>query len=324
MFSIYRLFGRVFPGNLKKNIVKLLEYSNITVEVNKFLGFQLTFSMLLSLVISVYMLWLFGYSFLLTILVSFIATQAFVYTWLMLSADKKGKFTESILPDVLQLMSSNLKAGATIDRALFMSARPEFGPFKKELDRVGKEVATGKDIKKALLDLSARIKSEKLQKTAFIIISGLRSGGNLAPLLERTAEDLRDQQIMDKKIRSNIGMYTIFIFIAIGLASPFLFGLSSVVVEILTKTFSTVSMPRVTNMPLGISKVGIDPVFVKNFSLVFISTSCILGSLVLGLVSNGKAKEGAKYIIPLIAVALVIFFVIRKLLIASLGGLFGF
>lgn len=324
MFSLYRLFGRIYPKNIKKNIVRLLEYSNIDVEINRFLGFQLSFSALLSAAVAVYVLLLFRHNFWIVLPVSFVCTQAFVYMWLVLSADNKGKFTESILPDVLQLMSSNLRAGVTIEKALFMAARPEFGPFKKELDRVGKEVAVGKDLIKALMDLSSRIKSEKLQKTAFLIISGIKSGGELAPLLERTAEDLRDQEIMGKKIRANIGMYKIFIFIAIGLASPFLFGLSNVVVEVLTRTFSTVNMPQTGGVPLALSKVNISTDFIKTFSVVFISTSCVLGSLVLGLVSRGKAKEGAKYIIPLIILAAAIFFATTKFLITSLGGLFGF
>lgn len=323
MFSIYRLFARVFPRNIKKNFVKLLEYSNIDVEINRFLGFQLSFSILLSAAVSVYLLWLFNYKFWIVLLISFILTQAFVYMWLVLSADKKGKFTESVLPDVLQLMSSNLKAGVTIDKALFMAARPEFGPFKKELDKVGKEVATGKELTKALKDLSLRIRSEKLEKTIYLIINGIKAGGGLAKLLERTAEDLRDQDIMGKKIRASIGMYRIFIFIAICIASPFLFSLSSVVVEILTKTFSTVTMPQTSAVPLALTEVRITTDFIKTFSLIFISTSCILGSLVLGMVSKGKAKEGARYIIPLIVIAFVIFFVIRKFLISALGGLFG-
>ncbi|MFO8016004.1 MAG: type II secretion system F family protein [Candidatus Woesearchaeota archaeon] len=323
MFSIYRLFGKIFPLRIKKRIKKLLDYSNIDVEINRFLGFQLLFSGLFSLLLAVYLLLLAGYNFWIVLAVSFMAVQAFIYLWLGLSADKKGKFTESILPDVLQLMSSNLKAGVTIDKALFMAARPEFGPFKEELDRVGKEITIGKDLKKALLDLSARIRSEKLEKTIYIILSGLRSGGDLAPLLEKTAQDLRDQEIMDKKTRANISMYRIFIFIAIGLASPFLFGLSSVVVEVLTKMFSQVSMPNTSGTPLSISNISMSVDFIKSFSMLFISMSCILGSLVLGQVGQGKAKEGAKYMLPLILLSFAVFFAVRKLLLTSLGGLFG-
>ncbi|MCX6707911.1 MAG: type II secretion system F family protein, partial [Candidatus Woesearchaeota archaeon] len=208
--------------------------------------------------------------------------------------------------------------------ALFMAARPEFGPFKKELDRVGREVAVGKDLIKSLNDLTSRIKSAKLEKTIYLIISGIKSGGNLAPLLDKAAQDLRDQEIIDKKIRASIGMYRIFIFIGIGVAAPFLFALSSIVVEVLTKSFAGMETSASTGMPIALGGISMPIDFVKTFSLVFISTSCILGSLVLGLVSKGKAKEGVKYMIPLIFLAVAIFFITRILMSNALGGLFGF
>ncbi|HLC98881.1 MAG TPA: type II secretion system F family protein [Candidatus Nanoarchaeia archaeon] len=323
MFSIYRLFARIFPRNIKKDTIKLLEYSNIDVEINRFLGFQLTFSLLLSAAVAVYLLLFFNYSFWIVLAASFASMQTFIYLYLVFSAEKKGSFTDSILPDALQLMASNLRTGITIEKALFMAARPEFGPFKKELDRVGKEIAMGKDITMALRDLSSRIKSEKLEKTIYLIISGIKSGGELAQLLERTAQDLRDQEIMDKKIRASIGMYKIFIFIAIGFAAPFLFSLSSMVVEILSKTFSEISIPKGGAIPLSLSSVSISIDFIKIFSLVFIITSCILGSLVLGLISKGRKKDGAKYIIPLVILSVAIFFVIRFAMTMLLGGVFG-
>lgn len=324
MFSVYRLFARIFPRNIKESIRKLLEYSNIEVDVNRFMGFQLLFSFLLSVIVAFYA-WIFlKYSIWIVFGVFFVSTQAFVYMWLLLSADKKGRFIESVLPDALQLMSSNLRTGVTIDKALFMAARPEFGPFKKELDRVGKEVAVGKDLVKSLKDLSLRIKSAKLEKTVYLIVSGIRSGGDLAPLLEKTAQDLRNQEIMDKKIRASIDMYKIFIFIAIGLAAPFLFALSSIVVEVLTKSFAGVEMPKSTIMPIAFGGMSMSIGFVKTFSLVFISTNCILGSLVLGLISKGKAKEGAKYIIPLIFLSVGVFFAVRILMSGAMAGLFGF
>ncbi|MFC1755495.1 type II secretion system F family protein, partial [Thermoproteota archaeon] len=275
MFSIYRLFAKIFPRNLKKQIVRLLEYSHIDVDVNRFLGFQLIFSALLSAAVGVYLLLFLDYNFFMITIGFFVFSQIFIYMLLVLSADKKAKFIESILPDVLQLMSSNLRTGVTIEKALFLSARPEFGPFKKELDKVGKEIAVGKDVNKALKDLGTRVKSDKLEKAVYLIINGIKSGGKIAQLLERIAQGLRDQEILDKKIRANISMYRIFITIAIGFAAPFLFGLSTVVVEIITKTFSGVDISQTESMPLSMANVGVSVDFIVLFSIVFILTSVI-------------------------------------------------
>ena len=112
-------------------------------------------------------------------------------------------------------MASNLKSGLTVDRALLMSARPEFGPFEEELNIVGKEITIGKELDVALTNMTKRIKSDKLEKTIALIVSGLRSGGRLSSLLEQTAENLRRQKLVEDKVRSNVLMYLIFIFVAI-------------------------------------------------------------------------------------------------------------
>ena len=77
------------------------------------------------------------------------------------------------MPDALHLISSNLRSGLTIDQALILSARPEFGPLQKEIYKVGKDITLGVPIEKALTEFGSKIKSEKLQKTIQLIITGL-------------------------------------------------------------------------------------------------------------------------------------------------------
>ena len=142
----------------------------------------------------------------LVFIVAFAGFQITVYMWIGLNVDAKAKFVEKVLPDALQLMSSNLRAGLTPDRALLLSSRPEFGPLSEELNKVGREIAVGKEIDKALMKMTERIRSEKLTKTMLLIVSGLRSGGELASLLDQTARNLRAQEFVDQKIRSSIKM----------------------------------------------------------------------------------------------------------------------
>src|SRR3990167_8745149 len=116
----------------------------------------------------------------------------FVYEYLKeyFKTSARIKKIEDVFPDFLQLMASNLRAGMTIDRAMLLSARPEFAPLDSEILNVGKDITTGKSVESALLGMSKRIKSEKIDKTIFLIISGIRAGGNLAILLEQTASGL--------------------------------------------------------------------------------------------------------------------------------------
>ncbi len=235
------------------------------------------------------------------------------------------KKMEENFPDFLQLMASNLRAGMTVDRAMLLSARPEFEPLDKEILNVGKEIATGRSIEVALNDMSKRIGSEKIEKTIFLVISGLKSGGNLAILLEETSINMRERSFVEKKASSNVLMYVIFIFIAACIGAPLLFSLSSLLVETLTNVLSGLPEVETTSMtmPFTLSKVSISINFIKYFSLVFIIAINVLASLVLGLVNKGDERQGLKYIIPMLAIAITIFFAVRFLLSGFIASFFG-
>lgn len=236
------------------------------------------------------------------------------------------KKMEDNFPDFLQLMASNLRAGMTVDRAMILSARPEFDPLDKEILNVGKEIATGRSIEAALNEMSKRIGSEKIEKTIFLVISGLKSGGNLAILLEETSINMRERNFVEKKASSNVLMYVIFIFIAACVGAPVLFSLSSLLVETLTNVLSGLpSMETTTamSMPFTLSRVSISITFIKYFSLVFIIVTNILAALVLGLVNKGDEKQGLKYLVPMLAISISIFFVLRWLLSGFIASFFG-
>ncbi len=323
---VYRLISRIYPRKILEKYKKLLEYANIRTDVTKFLGFILVFGFLFGWVIAFPAARMFNWSLLITFVITFAAFEVFVYMWLALSIEAKAAFIETALPDALQLMSSNLRAGLTPEKALLLSARPEFGPLTAEINRVGKEIAVGKDIDEALLGVTKRVKSEKVSKTIMLIVSGIRAGGELASLLDHTARNLRDQDFVDQKIRSSVRMYVIFIFAAVGLGAPMLYALSSFLVEVLTKVLGSVEIPKTTtmSMPINITSVSIGADFVIKYVITALVITSILGSMALGLISKGEEKQGLKYAPILIAVTLTIFFLIRFFIKNMLSGLFAF
>tara|TARA_Y100000310_G_scaffold345658_1_gene467826 strand:- start:4357 stop:5319 length:963 start_codon:yes stop_codon:yes gene_type:complete len=237
----------------------------------------------------------------------------------------KIKKIENVFPDFIELVASNLNAGMTLDKSLLLSSRKEFAPLDKEILLLGKDIATGKDIASALKNMGIRIKSEKISKTINLIISGLKSGGNLSILLEEIAGNLRARDFIEKKAASNVLMYVIFIFVAVSMGAPLLFGLSTILVQILTEIITNLPTTTATqNLPFTISKVSISLNFVTYFSIAFIIMINICASLILGLVNKGDEKAGTKYIIPLLAMGLSVYLIIRIFLIGYFKGIFSF
>jgi len=277
------------------------QYNNKTIAISVFIA-------LLSL-IAFYLLELsLLYSFLV-----FFAFQLYFYFRISLKATARIKKMESFFPDVLSLMSSNLRAGMTIDKSFFLSAREEFAPLDKEILKTGKQIATGSDVIFSLKTMSDNIGSEKISKIVMLIISGLKSGGNIADLLEQTTANMREKEFIEKRAASSILMYVIFIFFAIGLGAPFLFALSTVLVEIVINLASRVpeAAGSQLNVPLTFSSINISPNLVIYFSVAFIIVTDLISSLVIGMVNKGDSKSGLKFFIPLTAFSLGIFFTVR-------------
>jgi len=238
-----------------------------------------------------------------------------------LKKSARVKKIENIFPDFLQLVSSNLRAGMTVDRAMLLSARPEFAPLDKEILQSGRDISTGKPVSFALKTLSKRINSEKIDKTLSIILSGIRAGGNLAILLEETSRSMRQRDFIEKKAASQVLMYTIFIFLAVSIFSPGLFSLSGVLVQTMTDLMGGVnpeSLPQ--NVPISFSSVNISVNFIHYFSILFIIVMDVLASLVLGLVGKGSEKEGLRYLPVMLILSLGIFFSLGKILSSVMAG----
>lgn len=324
---MYEFVQRLYPVKLKNGYQQLLTYCNIVMDVNRFLTVSMLISIIATVVLTLFTLIFFDVNFLILLAAWFILIQGIIYAWLVLTADSRARFVEELLPDALQLMASNLRAGLTVDRALLLSARPEFGHFKDELNYVGKQLATGKELGESLMELSSRIRSDKLKKTFQIIVSAMASGGELAELLVQTASNLRQQRLVEQRVRSSVLVYVIFIFSAIAFGAPMLFGLSSFLVEVISDIFSKVQLPpqdSAMNLPLSFTKVSVPPSFVNTYVIVSMLFTSIMGSLILGLIAKGKEKEGLKYLPILVIVTISLYFLVKLSIKALLGGLFQF
>lgn len=261
-----------------------------------------------------------GVGFIVGLIISFL-TFGFMLT---LKKAARIKKIESVFPDFLQLVSSNLRAGMTVDRAMLLSSRPEFAPLDKEILQTGKDISTGKPVEIALRSMSNRIGSEKIEKTLLIILSGIRAGGNLSILLEETSRNMRQKYFTEKKAASQVLMYVIFIFLAVSVFSPGLFSLSGIFVETMINLMGGItpeSLPQ--NLPVSFSTINISPSFIFYFSIIFIITMDIMASLVLGLVGKGDEKEGLRYLPVMLILSLSIFFIIGKVLSGVMANLMG-
>ncbi|MBU1623023.1 MAG: type II secretion system F family protein [Nanoarchaeota archaeon] len=326
MKQLLRTIAKIVPRKVRIKVRTNLDFTTIKANVDYLIGGVLVLSVLFGVLFGFLLSLFFNYPWWLFSSGSFVVLLGLAYVYLMLAIDKKAARIEESLPDALQLMASNLRAGMTPDKALLLSARPEFGILKDEIDLVGRKVAMGTSIGFALMEMTTRVKLKRLSRAVELINSGLDSGGSLAMLLEMTANNLQDQFLIDKKIKASITMYVIFIFSAAAVITPFLFGLSSFLIDILKNSLSQIEIPTgaSTMMPIKIAEIKISAEFLTGFIITFLSVNGLMASMLLGQIAKGKKRAGLSYFIPLILLAIPLFLLARYLIKSLIGGLFNF
>ena len=299
---MYKLMPRVYREKVKEMLV----FSGSKKTPEGFINYSFALSLTIGFVVSLFVINYFIYIW----AVVFIGVFSLFHGFLILAVDKRTKFVESILPDALQLMSANMKAGYIPSRAILLSARKEFGPLSDAIRNAGKEMMTGKSLQDGLMYIPKTIKSEILETTLKLIIRGTRAGGQLVALFEETAADIRRLESIKKDIKANIVMYGIFIGFASCLGAPVLYSLSMFLVNTISGLGAGVSIPQEFSSRMKMMSFGasISSEFLFMFSLMALIITSVFAGLIMGLIGTGKEKEGIKYIPVLLVVSLTVFF----------------
>ncbi len=326
----------LLPRNAREWIGKEIQYAGLDYDADKFTGFIFLIGILLAIVafmMSFYLIKL-GQA---NSIVAFVTTFAVIFAgaifWISNMADSRGSQVEKILPDALQLVSSNIKSGLTTERSLFVSARPEFGALSLALKKASKKIMVGERLERALLEISLNIKSKILERTMWLISEGIKNGGQISQLLVQLSSDLREENALKSEVNSNTAMYVMLIFFSAACGAPALFGISSFIVGVMTEQTANIGLdPEVmqgysTKNPalglIGIPTSNITESFIVLFSMVDLLVTSLFASLVLGVINSGTEKAGMKYFPPILIISLVLFFVTRVVVQISFGGLAG-
>jgi flagellar protein FlaJ len=240
---------------------------------------------------------------------------------LALKADNRTRFIEEMIPDFLRLLSSNIRSGFTIDKALLLSARPEFGQLEKEIRQAAKETISGESTENALRRLVKKFNSDSLKRSIDLLTEGILKGGNLPDLLDNLAEDLRQIKTLRKEVKAIVMMYVIFIFFAAGIGAPLLYSVSGFLVSSMGQIGGQMQeKPIPGNIPFVEFNIAqVDPGFLDFYAMLSILITSVFGSMLIGLVQEGKERAGIKFLPILLFLSLGIYFASKTLL----GSMFG-
>jgi tight adherence protein B len=109
------------------------------------------------------------------------------------------KFNEG-LPDMITTIVGSLRAGFSFPQALKTVSEESESPIKDEIQHVLREMQYGNSIEDALNDLVDRMSSEDLELMVQAILIQRQVGGNLATVLDKIVQTIRDRTKIHRQI----------------------------------------------------------------------------------------------------------------------------
>ncbi|MBO8157823.1 MAG: type II secretion system F family protein [Bacillaceae bacterium] len=109
------------------------------------------------------------------------------------------KFNEG-LADMITVLIGSLRAGFSLPQSLQTVVEESPSPIREEIDMVLKEMQYGRSIEDALHGLNERMHSQDLDLMIQAILIQRQVGGNLATILEKIVQTIRDRTKIQRQI----------------------------------------------------------------------------------------------------------------------------
>jgi pilus assembly protein TadC len=313
---MYKRIQNILPKSYSGHVKKMMIYSGLKINYQEWIGFFFLYSIGLAFTAG-FVIHVIYYNYLISGLLAlgvFISMHLMSELLLSLSSYSRTKFIESILPEFLSLLSSNVKSGLTVDQAFLMSIRDEFGGFKEDISEASKDTLMGKSFGEAMISMNSKMDSKLFFKTTNLIVEGINSGGNLSSLIDNVVEDMREMALLRREIKAGVTMYALILIIATCIGAPALFGVALYEVETL-QSFVSIIPAESGNVytGIGISSNPLDINILRIVILLSLIINNIFGALMIGLLQSEKAKEGVRIIPIFLLVTLTIFFLVNYL-----------
>lgn len=222
-----------------------------------------------------------------------------IYTYLDIIIYNRTKKIDDVFDDFLSFVSENLKGGMSLDRALWEAIKPEFGVLSKEIQIVSKKVATGEDVEQALREFTDKYDSSMTRRAFDLIIEGVRGGGEMAPLIDKVVDNIKETKLLKADIVATNTTYVIFITFIVIVISPALFALSQqllVVLQTLTGKIGAGVTKSAVSLPISFGHLTLTVDEFVLFARVSVSVVAVFSSLILSEITRGNIKGGLKYV----------------------------
>lgn len=322
----------LFPNRAVKAIEELLVQGGYReTQPRVILGLSAIVSLVIAILFSIVLPYLVDVDNVVLVFLSFaafLASEVIFYAYLLIHAENRAHLVESLLPDMLQIISANIRAGMTLENAIWSASKPEFGPLRDEINRMSADVFSGKPVSLTLSQMSKRVRSEALDRSIKLISEGIALGGEMANLLDEVANGIRSTQGLQKEINNTTMTYMIFIVFTSAVIAPVLFAISvyyselnqNIFKEKISKSGTKISGFGGISLGKKASPDDITPGDFKLFAMACITITTFCAGLIIAVIRKGKVTQGLTISPFLMVLGLIVYLASYSAASAFLGG----
>lgn len=235
-FGKLRLFNRMGKG-----MDKQLEESDIPLSGGEFMALALASTFISALLF---------FSLTVNLLAALAAGAVTLFIPFFLVKRSRQKRLTSFnaqICDALSIMSNSLRAGFSFMQSMDMVRKEMPDPISKEFSRSFREINLGASTERALQNLSKRVNSDDLDLMITAVLIQRQVGGNLAEVLDKIAETIRERVRIQGEIKT---------LTAQGRLSGTIIGLLPVVLGLFMAIVNPTYVVELITHPLGRVMLG--------------------------------------------------------------------
>lgn len=238
----------LLSGNLAATWTRDLERAGLTLNAKEYLVIRVLLSVLacgaIAIASPIPLLAILG------IPLGFFATGF----WLKRRKSKRLHKMEAQLVELLQMLSSGLRAGFGLIQALEAAGEQSQAPLAVEVRRTLRDTAMGASVEQALTSLNDRVGSPDFDIVITAILIQRAVGGNLAEILDNVAHTMRERERIRGEIRTLTSQQRMTGFVIGGIPIGLLL-IFSVISPSFTALLFTDSMGRMMLAAAAVSEI---------------------------------------------------------------------
>jgi flagellar protein FlaJ len=211
---------------------------------------------------------------------------------------------EAKFPDFLRDTASSRQAGLTLEKAIRVAGRSEYGALDPEVDKMADQLSWNVNFEEALRRFAARVDTPLVRRAVVLIDEADHAGGDVTSILMAAARDAREVKNLEEERRTNMSLYTVVIYVAflvfLGVTAAMF---ATFIPQIVEASDSIGGGGGLTGISVGGTSVDA----YRNFYLTVAFVQAVGSGIVAGYVETGEITAGLKHVFIMVAITLVAF-----------------